>query len=107
METTMWYRLSIAASAVLMMGTITANAAELPTYETGGFPLTPHQMAALGAANAQQQAPTATPELAGLPASPLQIAVLARHDQKTTRSSARTTTGLANFSPAVATEQSR
>jgi hypothetical protein len=107
METTMWYRLSIAASAVLMMGAMTANAAELPTYEAGGFPLTPHQMAALGAANAQQQAPTATPELAGLPASPLQIAVLARHDQKTTRNSARTTTGIAHLSPAVATEQSR
>jgi len=65
----MWYRLSIAASAVLMMGTITANAAELPTYEVGGFP-----------------------------ASPAQIAVLKRHDQKTTDRSGRSTTGLARLS---------
>jgi hypothetical protein len=104
METTMWYRLSIAASAVLIMGGVAATAAELPTYEAMGFPMTPHQMATLGAANAQQQAPAAA-ELAGLPASPVQIAVLARRDQKTTRSSARTTTGLAHLSPVVATEQ--
>jgi hypothetical protein len=100
METTMWYRLSIAASAVLVMGAVAAKAAELPTYEAMGFPMTPHQMATLGAANAQQQAPAATPELAGLPASPVQIAVLARHG-------ARVTTGMARLSTDVATAQSR
>ena len=99
----MWYRLSIAASAVLMMGTITANAAELPTYEVAGFPASPAQIAILGAAGAQERAP----EVAGMSASPAQIAVLKRHDQKTTDSSRRSTTGLAHLSPAVATEQSR
>jgi hypothetical protein len=103
METTMWYRLSIAAYAVLITGTITANAAELPTYEVAGFPASPNQIAILGAAGAQERAP----ELTGTSASPAQIAVLTRRDQKTTRNSARTTTGLAHLSPAVATEQSR
>ena len=97
----MWYRLSIAASAVLIMGTITATAAELPTYEVAGFPASPNQIAVLGAAGAQQRAP----ELADMSASPVQIAVLKRHDQKTTRSSAPSTTGLAHLSPVVATEQ--
>src|SRR5690349_20413474 len=66
---TMWYRLSIAASAVLIMGTITANAAELPTYEVGGFPASPSQIAILGAACAQERAS----ESAGMSASPVQI----------------------------------
>ena len=90
----MWYRLSIAASAVLIMGTITANAADLPTYEVAGFPASPAQIAVLGAAGAQERAP----ELAGMSASPVQIAVLKRHDQKTTDRSARSTTGLARLS---------
>jgi hypothetical protein len=94
METTMWYRVSIAASAVLMMGTITANAAELPTYEVAGFPASPSQIAVLGAAGAQERAP----DLAGMSASPVQIAVLKRHNQKTTDGSGRPTTGLARLS---------
>ena len=94
----MWYRLSIAASAMLMVSGVAATAAELPTYQAEGFPLTPHQMATLGAANTQQQAPAATPELAGLPASPLQIVVLKRHGQKTTDKGERSTTGLAQLS---------
>ena len=96
----MWYRVSIAASAVLVIGTIAANAAELPTYEAMGFAMTPHQMAALGAANAQQQTPAVTPELAGLPASPVQVAVL-------TRRGARVTTGMVRLSTDVATAQPR
>jgi hypothetical protein len=103
----MWYRLSIAASAVLVMAAVAANASELPTYEAMGFPVTPHQMATLGAANAQQQAPAATPELAGLPASPAQIAVLKRGHQKLTGDSGRETTGLAGLSTDVAVELRR
>jgi hypothetical protein len=103
----MWYRLSIAASAILIMGGgVAANAAELPTYEVKGFPASPAQTAILGAAGAQERAPAA-PELAGMPASPVQIAVLKRHDQKFTENNGRPTTGLAHLSPAVATEQSR
>jgi hypothetical protein len=102
----MWYRLSIAASAILIVGGVAASAAELPTYEVAGFPASPAQTAILGAAGAQERAPAAS-ELAGMPASPVQIAVLKRHDQKVTGNSGRATTGLAHLSPAIATEQSR
>ena len=75
----MWYRLSIAATAGLMLGGAGAAAAELPTYEVMGLPITPHQLAALGPANAQERAPAPTLLLAGMPASPHQIAVLTPH----------------------------
>jgi len=100
----MWYRLSIAASTALIMGSVSAAAAELPTYETQGFPMSPHQLATLGAAGATEQAPVAAPELAGMPATPVQIAVLGRRgkaDQTTTGSIGRTT-GMARL-----TDQSR
>ncbi|MBV8698737.1 hypothetical protein [Bradyrhizobium sp.] len=90
----MWYRLSIAASAIFIIGGAAATAAELPTYEVAGFPASPAQIAVLGAAGAQERAP----ELAGISASPVQIAVLKRHDQKTTVRSGRSTTGLARLS---------
>ena len=53
-----------------------ATAAELPTFEALGFPITPHQITAVGAAHVEEQLPTATLTLAGMPASPVQIAVL-------------------------------
>lgn len=55
----MWNRLSIAAAAALVLGTVGANATELPTYEVLGFPITPHQFVTLGPANAQQETPAA------------------------------------------------
>ena len=72
----MWYRLSIAAAAALMMGGVGATAAELPSYDVVGFPITPHQFVVLGPANAQERAPAAALTLAGMPASPHQIAIL-------------------------------
>jgi len=52
--------LSIAA-AILMIAGGTAAAAELPTYEANGFPVSPLQVRVLGAAHVEQQvsAPTA------------------------------------------------
>jgi len=76
MEITMCYRLSIAAAAALMLGGVGATAAELPTYEVMGFPITPHQLVALGPADAEQGLPASTLTKAGMPASPHQIAVL-------------------------------
>jgi hypothetical protein len=72
----MWHRLSIAAAATVMMGGVAATAAELPSYEVMGFSITPHQLVVLGPANAQQELPAFTPTMAGMPASPHQIAVL-------------------------------
>ena len=51
-------------------------AAELPTFEALGFPITLHQTAVLGAAHVKERSPTPTLTLAGMPASPVQIAVL-------------------------------
>jgi hypothetical protein len=83
MEITMWYRLSIATAVALTMGAVVATAAELPTYEVMGFPITPHQLAALGPANAQERAPAVALTLAGMPASPHQIAVLRPRQRST------------------------
>ena len=93
----MWYRLSIAASSMLVAGTLAAIAAELPTYEVTGFPMTPLQASALGATGARERVSTTAPELAGLPATPLQMAVLSRHahDKKMGDGGSRTTVGLA------------
>ena len=104
----MWYRLSIAAAAALMMGGVGATAAELPTYEVMGFPITPHQLVALGPANAQERAPTARLSLAGMPASPHQIAVLTPRQRPTGQIASggeRKATGLARSFHVVVIEQ--
>jgi hypothetical protein len=74
-EIIMWYRFSIAAT-VLMLGVAGAAAAELPTYEAMGFPITPHQVSVVGSAHVQERAPIPALTVVGMPASPHQIAVL-------------------------------
>ena len=66
----------IAATAALMLGGAGAAAAELPTFERMGFPITPHQVQVVGAAHVQERSPTPTLTLGGMPASPHQVAVL-------------------------------
>jgi hypothetical protein len=53
-----------------------AGAAELPTFELRGFPLTRHQVAVMGGQDVQEQSVTPTMTLGGMPASPVQTAVL-------------------------------
>ncbi len=66
-----------------------ATAAELPTFELAGFPITPHQFSVVGSTYVQEQSPNVveiepyrlgSPTLAltlgGMPASPHQITVL-------------------------------
>jgi hypothetical protein len=67
---------SIIAVASVMLNGAGALAAELPTFELVGFSITPHQVAAIGAADVQEQSPTATLTLGGMPASPHQVAGL-------------------------------
>ena len=67
---------SITAVAAVMLNGAGAPAAELPTFELMGFPIAPHQVAVIGAANVQEQSPTATLTLGGIPASPHQVAAL-------------------------------
>ncbi len=102
---------SIAAAAALMMGGVGATAAELPTYEVMGLPITPHQLVALGPAYAQQGLPAFTLTKAGMPASPHQIAVLTPRqrviDGQIANSGGRATAGLARLSPVVAIEAAR
>jgi hypothetical protein len=110
MEIAMWYRLLIAAVAALVTGGVTATAAELPIYEVMGFPITPHQLVALGPANAEERAPAVTLTLGGMPASPHQIAVLTRRQRPTEQiasSGKRMATGLARSSHFVLIEQAR
>lgn len=66
----MKYLVLIAAAAALTTGA--AAAAELPTYQASGFPITSHQVAILGAAGVEQQSAAAT----DMPASPHQMAAL-------------------------------
>jgi hypothetical protein len=105
MEIAMCYRLSIAGAAALMMGVAGTTAAELPTYEVMGFPITPHQLVALGPAQAQQGLLGFTLTVAGMPASPHQIAVLTprrRPTEQIASSGERMPSGLVRLSPAVA-----
>jgi hypothetical protein len=60
-----------------------AVAAELPTFELMGFPITRHQVALLGAAQIRERSPTPTLTLAGMPASPHQVAVLTARPRPT------------------------
>ncbi|MGL9617939.1 hypothetical protein QRQ56_08060 [Bradyrhizobium sp. U531] len=48
--------LSIAATILTIAGSTAAFAAELPTYETNGFAVSPLQVRVLGAAHVEQQA---------------------------------------------------
>ncbi len=78
----MWYRFSIAATA-LMLGGAGAAAAELPTYEIMGYPITQHQLVAVNSGHVQKRSSTPTLTLGGMPASPHQIAVLTQRPKMT------------------------
>lgn len=74
----------VAAIAAATVGS-GAGAAELPSFELRGFPITRVQVSVMGAANVQEQSAAATLTLGGMPASPHQIAVLTpRPDMATT-----------------------
>ena len=98
LENTMSYRWSITVAAVLMLGGIGSAAAEMPTYEVTGFPVTPHQFVALGPADAEQGLTTVTSAMA----SPHQIAVLTpRRIESTSRQEH------AHYAPDITTGQVR
>lgn len=68
--------LPIAAIAAVMLDGGGAAAAELPTFELMGFPITRHQVAVLGAAHVRERSPVPTLTFGGMPASPHQVMVL-------------------------------
>jgi len=72
--------LSIAAAAmILIVGGTAGFAAELPSYEAKGLPISPVQVRVLGAANIREQAPMATSTV-----TPLQLSVLTPRTNITT-----------------------
>jgi hypothetical protein len=85
--------LSIAAIVAISIAAGTAGfAAELPTYELKGLPISPVQVGLLGAANVQEQTPVPTST-----ASPHQLRVLTPRAKLTTATASptRAETGLA------------
>jgi hypothetical protein len=80
--------LSIAAAAVISIaGGAAGFAAELPSYESAGFPISAVQVRVLGAANVQEQSPVPTST-----ASPHQLRVLTPRTKMTTATAAATRT---------------
>jgi hypothetical protein len=72
--------LSIAAAAVISLAGGTAGfAAELPTYESAGLPISALQLQVLGTANVREQSLVPTPT-----ASPHQLSVLTPRTKKMT-----------------------
>ena len=70
------YRMSLATAVAVILTGAAAAAAEPPTYEILGFPLTQHQLTVLNSGLVQERSPAADLTVAGMPASPAQIAVL-------------------------------
>jgi hypothetical protein len=75
---------AIFVSTIVLACADLASAAEFPTYELMGFPITPHQFSVLGSANVQEASPAPTLMLRAMPASPHQIAVLTPHKKRLT-----------------------
>jgi hypothetical protein len=79
--------LSIAAAVISIAGGTAGFAAELPTYETTGLPISAVQVQVLGAANVREQSAVATST-----ASPHQLSVLTPRTKMTTATAAPTRT---------------
>jgi hypothetical protein len=70
------YKLLLSAGLAVVLQEANAAAGELPTFELLGFPVSRLQVATLGSANVEEQAPGPTLIWGGMPASPHQLAVL-------------------------------
>ena len=70
------YRFPIVAIGTVVLGIASARASELPSFELLGFPITPHQVALLGAENVQRKWQLRRSRSPAMPASSHQIEVL-------------------------------
>ena len=68
-----------AVALAIANGIDVAAAAELPTYQSTGFPITAHQVSVIGAAHVQEAPSVPALTLGGMPASPNQILILTAH----------------------------
>jgi hypothetical protein len=103
------YRLLLSAGLAVALQGANAAASELPTFELSGFPVSRHQVAVLGSANVEEQAPRPALTWGGMPASPHQITVLTPRQRVLDEQivSGPRATAQAGFSPAVAGEKTR
>ena len=79
--------LTIAAAVISIAGATVGVAAELPTYETKGLPMSAVQLRVLGAADVQQQSPALTSTVTAH-----QLSVLTPRKTRTAESIAPTST---------------
>jgi hypothetical protein len=88
--------LFLVAAVAAGLDVTSVAAAELPTFELMGLPITRHQVAVMGAANVQERSPLPTLTLGGMPASPHQAMVLTPRPRMIHEATAakRTTVGL-------------
>jgi hypothetical protein len=75
--------LTIATAAISIAAATSGFAAELPTYEANGLPISAVQVGVLGAAHVQEQS-----QLSSTAASPHQLRVLAQRQKLTTATAA-------------------
>jgi hypothetical protein len=84
----MKYLFSIQIMATVTLAVAGAEAAEFPTFERMGFPITRHQVAVIGAQAVQEQLATPTLTFGGMPASLHQIVVLTPRPEMMTKARA-------------------
>ncbi|MCA1375113.1 hypothetical protein I6F30_22385 [Bradyrhizobium sp. NBAIM20] len=66
----------IAVAGAMIASSAAAFASELPSYEVTSFPITTTQVQVLGGAGVEEQSASPAMIVAGMPASPVQVAVL-------------------------------
>ena len=74
--------LSMIAVAAAMIASSTSAFAGEPTYEVQSFPISAMQVQVLGGSGVQEQTNVPTMTEVGMPASPVQIAVLTPHTKR-------------------------
>jgi hypothetical protein len=77
-----YYRVFPIVGAAILLRMPGAVAAELPTYEVAGFPITSHQISVVGSAQVKESYRASSLIVEGMPASPHQIAVLTGRPKK-------------------------
>jgi hypothetical protein len=82
-----------AVAVVILEGANVAAAAELPTYELMGLPITALQISVVGSTHVQEVSPVPTLTVGGMPASPHQIAVLTARKNIVGKLAEKPTTG--------------
>jgi hypothetical protein len=86
-----------AIAVVILEGADVAAAAELPTYELMGLPITALQISVVGSTHVQEVSPVPTLTIGGMPASPHQIAVLTARKNIVGKLVEKSTTGRAGI----------